>query len=198
MKVGILGKGKVGIALGKRFLDAGHEVLFGIRQPSGPDEAKMPDAVEWADILVLSVPFGAAEEVTRSLGDLKGKVLIDLTNPIKPTFDGVLREPDSAGEAVARAAQNGRVVKAFNTIGIAVMENPRFGDLDATLLIAGDDADAKVQVSDLARSIGFDPVDSGGIGMSHYLECLAWLWINQAVKQGGGHGFVFQLVKRPS
>jgi predicted dinucleotide-binding enzyme len=197
VKVGIFGKGKVGLVLSQRMTGAGHEVKFGIRHPVAEDDLSMHDAVAWADLLVLSVPFMAAEEVARSLGDFGGKVLVDLTNPVKPTFDGLMDLPESAGELVAKTAQNARVVKAFNTIGVAVMENPTFGDVAATLMIAGDDVDAKAQVSELARSIGFDPVDAGGISMSHYLEAMAWMWINQAVRQGAGHGFVFQLVRRP-
>lgn len=195
MKVAVIGKGNVGTMLGNRFVGAGHEVFYGVREPQSDDTKSVHDAVAWADLIILAVPASAAEEATRALGDLQGKVLVDLTNPLKPTFDGLI-DGVSSGERVAAAAQNGRVVKAFNTIGTAIMQDPRFGDRGATLLVAGDDADAKAQVSELAHSIGFEPVDVGGIVMSHYTEAIAWLWINQAVKQGLGHGFVFQLVTR--
>jgi predicted dinucleotide-binding enzyme len=165
MKIGILGSGSVGGALGKRWAGAGHQVLFSSRRPEG-DEMKAllaeagpnaragstQEAAAFGEVVVLAVPSNGVEALLNELGDLGGRVLIDATN----RFDG-----RSAGQEVLRLAKNARVVKAFNTIGWEVMENPQFGEANASLFYAGDDAEAKRIVAQLAAEIGFDPIDMG-------------------------------------
>jgi NADPH-dependent F420 reductase len=214
MKIAIIGAGNVGGTLGKRWARAGHEVAFGARDPadakvaalvreSGPSAraASVPQAARDADVVVLTVPWDSAQEALASAGDLMGKVLIDATNPVAMTPDGLRQGPvigatTSAGEQVARWAAGARVVKAFNTTGWPNMADPRYGSQGLSMLLCGDDAEARKVTADLARQLGFEPVDVGPLRSARYLEAVAMLWIDMAVFQGFGTNFGFRVVKR--
>lgn len=206
MKIGIIGAGMVGGALTKAFARRGHAVIV---SASDPRSDKMKDLVAAAgsnaragtaaeaaahgEIIVLAAPWPATETLARSL-DLKGKIVIDANNPIKPDFSGVeVFENSSAGEKVAEWAKGARVVKTLNQIGFALMDAPKVAAGTPVMFVAGDDDAAKKTVSGLVGSLGFNAVDCGALSMSRYLEALAWLWINRAVKQGKGSSFALVL-----
>lgn len=200
--VAIIGAGNVGATLGKRLRDLGHTVRWGVPDPNDPkyqglDVTTVAGAVEGAEVVFLAVPWQAAEQAVKSAGDLTGKILVDVTNPIAADFSGLVDlGGSSAAEQLAQVATGAHVVKAFNTIGNNVMENPNFGGQRASLLVAGDGVDAKKVVMGLASEMGFDPIDAGPLNMSRYLESFAWVWIHLAVKQGLGRDIVFNLVRR--
>jgi NADPH-dependent F420 reductase len=214
MKIAVIGAGNVGGTLGKRWARAGHEVAFGARdsaeakvaalvRESGPSAkaASVPEAVRQADVVVLSVPWDNAREALAAAGDLRGRILIDATNPVPLTPEGlrqglVIGHTTSGGEEVARWAEGARVVKAFNTTGWQNMANPLYGAQGLSMLLCGDDAEARKVVADLARQLGFEPVDVGPLRSARYLEALAMLWIDMAVLQGFGTSFGFRVVKR--
>jgi predicted dinucleotide-binding enzyme len=161
MQIAIIGAGRVGTTLGKRFTEAGHVVTYGVRNP---DDAKyaalerravVADACAAAAVLVLTTPWAAAQSALASAGDLAGKVLVDATNPIGPGMVLTHGTTDSGAEQVARWAPGARVVKAFNSVGMEVMANPVFGSQRSVLWICGDDAGAVDVVAGLAESIGF-------------------------------------------
>jgi NADPH-dependent F420 reductase len=214
MKIAIIGAGNVGGTLGKRWARAGHEVVFGARNPaearvtalvreSGPTAraAAVPEAVRQAEVVLLSVPWENAREALASAGDLRDRILIDATNPVVPSAEGlrqglVIGHSTSAGEQVAGWAEGARVVKAFNTTGAQNMADPQYGSQGLSMLLCGDDANAKKVVADLARQLGFEPVDVGPLRSARYLEAVAMLWIEMALLQGFGTNFGFQVVKR--
>jgi predicted dinucleotide-binding enzyme len=201
-KVAIIGAGNVGATLGKRLRDAGHTVRWGVPDPTnakyqGLDVTTPAEAAQNADIVFLAVPWSAAETAVQNAGSLAGKIVVDITNPIAEDFsDLVDLQGTSAAEHIARWAAGAAVVKAFNTIGSNVMENPQFGQERATLLVAADDGEAKQTVMGLAAELGFDPVDAGPLPMARHLESFAWIWITLATKQGQGRDIVFQLLHR--
>lgn len=187
MRIAVLGAGKVGNTLGRRFAEAGHTVVFGVRRPDDPKYADAPlplrpiaEAARDAELVLLATPWAAAEDALRNAGDLSGKVLVDATNPIGP--GGVLTHgrDDSGAEQVARWAPGARVVKAFNTIGREVMADPRFGEQRALLWLCGDDAAACGAVADLAAALGFEPIVLGGLAKARAMEPAASLWITSA------------------
>lgn len=187
MRVTILGAGRVGATLGGRFALAGHQVRYGVRNPSDAKHATLGTAVlpiaeatQNAEIILLATPWAGVADAIRAAGDLSGRVLVDATNPIGP--GGVLTHgrDDSGAEQVARWAPGARVVKAFNTIGREVMANPQFGDRRAVLWLCGDDAGATGAVAALAESIGFEPITVGGLSKARTLEPAASLWISSA------------------
>ena len=201
MKIAILGAGNVGGVLGRRLGECGHAVCWGVANLAdakyeGMDVRTVPAAVEDAEVILVAVPWGAAEQVIKSCGDLSGKIVIDATNPIAKDFSGLVDvNGKSAAEAIAVWAPGAYVVKAFNTIGYNVMQNPVFDQHHATLLVASDHEVARDAAITLAKQLGFDPIDAGPLSMAKYLEAFAWVWIALATKQGHGRDIVFQLLR---
>src|SRR5262249_23186695 len=148
-----------------------------------------------AEVVVLATPWDGAEQAVRAAGDLAGKILIDCTNPVGPGLSHAA--PPSGAEHVARWAPGARLVKAFNTVGYNVMEQPRFGDRAADAYLCGDDAAAKHTVAELARELGFEAVDCGPLAKAALLEALALLWISLA-RQGprSAREIAFSLLRR--
>jgi predicted dinucleotide-binding enzyme len=182
MLIGILGSGVVGRALAKGYAEHGHRVRIGTREAEieGVPTAPVAEVARAAELVVLAVHGQAAVDVARSVADgLDGKVLVDATNPLDtsgphPTlFVGLT---DSLGEWVQRAVPAARVVKAYNTVGNALMVDPQLPGGPPTMFIAGDDDAAKGTVTALLEETGWDVADLGGIEASRYLEpmCLAW------------------------
>jgi 8-hydroxy-5-deazaflavin:NADPH oxidoreductase len=209
MNIGIIGAGNVGGTLGARWARNGHTVAFGVRDPNSTGSrellqkagsgtaATIADAAKSADVLLVSTPWVATQQVIESLGDLSGKIVIDAVNPLMPDLSGLaLGTTTSAAEQVAHWASGARVVKAFNTIGFNIMADPSFGGNRALLLYCGDDAAAKQTVKSLAAELGFDPQDAGPLRQARLLEPFALLWISLAYGQGYGRELAFQLLRR--
>jgi predicted dinucleotide-binding enzyme len=153
-------------------------------------------AATTADVIVLAVPWSAVQTTIEALGSLTGKVLIDTTDPIRSTRELALGFDDSGGETVARLSPGARVVKAFSTTGAGNMADSRYPGGKLMMAVAGDDATAKEIVMSLVAELGFDPVDTGSLAMSRYLEPLAMLWINLAYTQQLGSDIGFALLRR--
>lgn len=183
----IVGTGNVGSALGKRFAQLGHTVVYGSRDPSrdnvqllvretGHDaSATTPaEAVVGADFVVLAVPWNTVESVVAGLGDLSGKIVIDPTNPRVQAADGLYDSPLATSNAamVQAWAPNAYVVKALNIIPAAAMLDPNFADFQFVLPIAGDSPEAKAKVAALLRSMGIEVVDFGKVRHAYIIESL--------------------------
>jgi NADPH-dependent F420 reductase len=210
VNIAILGTGAVGSALGQRLGAQGHRVAYGSRTPRSPHvqnllarsgsdatAASPRDAVEGADVVILAVPWQAAQAVLAAVGPLSGQVLIDCTNPLRADLSGIeIGHTHSAAEEIAKWAPQARVVKAFNTASAKVMLNPQFEGSKATMFYCGDDPQAKQLASQLIADVGFDPVDAGPLASSRYLEPLAMLYIHLAVRQGWGSNCAFKIVRR--
>lgn len=210
MQIAIIGSGYVGSTLGRRLADAGNNVRFGSRQPNSDKITKlvqhpsgkitagtMAATVTDAEVVIYAAPYDQAPEILPSLGDLRGCVLIDCTNPLNATFDGLqLGHSDSAAEHLSRLAPTARVVKAFNTSSVATMENPKYGDHVATQFYCGDDDAAKQTVAGLILQLGMEPVDAGPLRNARYLEATAMLSIHLAIRGGWGGHFALKMLKR--
>lgn len=197
MNVAIIGAGSVGKGLAAPLVRAGHTVNLTARDLEGAREAAretgataardLRSAVEAAEVIILAIPFAAAESVSREIAPLvEGKVVVDVSNPAKPDWTGPLfAGAGSATEQLAEWLPTARIVKAFNTIFASNLG--KGGHLHGQALdayIAGDDAAAKALVSELALALGFRPVDVGTITAARLLESLAWLNISLNA-QGG-------------
>ena len=214
MRIAIIGAGNVGGTLGRRWAEMGHDVVFGVREPSkGAGAVKgsgglpstahvaaLAESVRGADVVVLATPWGAVPDALRAIGAtdgaLNGIPLFDATNPLGPglTLD-VGPKGESGAERVQALAPGARVVKVFNTTGFDNMANPDYGGAPATMFIAGDDAGAKEKASSLAAALGFEPLDCGALVRARELEHLALLWISLAFG-GMGRDIAFRLVRR--
>lgn len=203
MKIGIIGAGTVGSSLGTAWAKNGHTVMYGVRDPNSDKVQKavsaggavlvgtLVEAATFGDVIVLSVPWAALPETLATLGDLGGKVLVDVINAFSPPTV----EHGSVGHDVAAWAQNARVVKAFNTMGAETMSNPDFNGQKATAFIAGDDVEAKKIVIQLANDIGLDGIDAGPLANTVYLEGMTKLWAFLA-RSGLGRDIAFKLIRR--
>ena len=208
MNIAVIGTGTVGGTLGRRFAGAGHSVTFGARKagakvkggaPNGSRVATVEEAGRSADVIILTVPWNAAPDAIKALGDVHGKILVDVTNPLKVDASGLSLDVggngESGAERIAEMIPTARVVKAFNQTGAENMADPLYGGERAVMFYAGDDPAAKVIVRDLIAAVGFEPVDAGALSRSRELEHLAMLWISLAFG-GIGRRFAFQLVRR--
>ena len=191
--IAIIGTGNVGGALGRRFAELGHTIIYGSRTPeradvralvaaSGPNASATTqrEAAQRAEIVVLAVPATVAEDLTPQLGDLSGRIVIDPTNPRIVAADG-LRDyayADSLAERIQALAPGARVVKAFSTLGYYTMLDPRVADGPVSIPIAGDDAAARRKVAELTTGIGLEPVDVGPLRYAHVIEGLHFLRYN--------------------
>jgi predicted dinucleotide-binding enzyme len=138
MKVSILGAGNVGSTLGAGWSKKGHDVVFGVRDPKGkPAEVgkslSAEDAVRASDVVVLAVPWNAVPDALRAAGELKGRIVLDATNPLLPDLSGLdMPQGKSGAEKVADLC-GAPVVKIFNTTGYPNMADPNYNGLHATM-----------------------------------------------------------------
>jgi NADPH-dependent F420 reductase len=187
MDIAIIGAGNVSQALAANFTRNGHKVTITASVPEhaattadrlGVQAAHSNrEAIEVAQVVVIAVPFAAAENLAREIAPwVDGKIVIDATNPLKPTFDGLVTEGGpSAAERFATWLPGARVVKAFNTLFAANQLDPQVDGIQLDGFVAGDDEDAKRTVLELAESIGLRPIDSGPLARARELEALAFL-----------------------
>ena len=212
MKIAIIGAGNVGGTLGARWAKNGHPVTFGVRNlgdaklkkllhdaGSNARAATIGEAVKDASVVLLATPWEGAQSSIHAAGSLKGKILIDATNPLTMDTEGlrlVLGHTTSAGEQVASWATGARVVKAFNTTGAKNLADPKLGSQSASMFVCGDDAQARATVMKLAEELGFEAVDCGALSSARYLEPMAMLWIHRCVGLGRGPDFAFKIVRR--
>lgn len=182
-KIGIVGSGRVGSAIGAVWVKVGHEVMFSSRHlendkalaarlGAGARAGTPREAAAFGDVVMISVPYGALPEVGKDLGDrIRGKVVIDTCNPF-PGRDGEIANwarTKGAGLASAELLPGARLVRAFNAIGAARMGSAHEEPGRVGMPIAGDDADAVAAASRLIREIGYEPVLIGGLAMGKHL-----------------------------
>jgi 8-hydroxy-5-deazaflavin:NADPH oxidoreductase len=182
-KLGMIGSGNVGSNLGRVWANAGYEVIFSSRDleadrklaaqvGKGARAGTPQEAAAFGDVLVIAVPYGALPELGKTLATaLKGKVVIDASNPF-PARDGAIADEareKGAGVVAARLLAGARYVRAFNAVGAARMGAVHETPGKVGMPLAGDDAQAIEIASRLIKDIGFEPVLVGGIAMGKYL-----------------------------
>ena len=209
MKVGILGTGDVGQALGAGFAQLGHDVMMGSRDPqsekvqgwvaktgSHAGAGTFAEAARSGEVLLLATLWSGTESAIRLAGpaNFAGKVVMDATNPLVFTPGAppslALGHTDSGGEQVQRWLPAARVVKVYNTVGHAHMVNPSFPGGPPDMFICGNDAAAKKQVAAICAAFGWPTIDVGGIEGARLLEPLCILWVRYGFATGGwNHAF---------
>ncbi len=193
MRIGIIGSGLIGGAVGLQWARAGHEILFSSRHPeelmdlvqsAAPRaSAGYADAAAYfGDVILLAVPPGAIPQIGEDIGHLmQGKVVIDLTNP-RADRDGPLTDEwleMGTGLAMAQYLPGARLVKAFNSLGARMLANPigRSGE-KIGVPIAGDDAEARDIVADLVRDTGLEPVMVGRLERAKEFDRGSPVWVS--------------------
>ena len=185
--VSILGTGNMGQAIAAVAGRGGHTVqLLG---------AADSDTQISGDVVVLAVPYPAVSTVISQRGDqLAGKVVVDITNPLNfETFDSLVVPADSSAAAeIAKALPESRVLKAFNTTFAGTLAAGSVGATTTTVLIAGDDADAKSTLAGIVTSGGLKAIDAGSLKRARELEALGFLQLtlaaNEKISWTGGFG----------
>ena len=214
MRIGIIGAGRMGSALGNGWTRAGHEVLFSFSH----DESKLlavataagsrarvgtpQEAATFGEVTLLAVPWPAIADALLAAGagegELQGRILIDCTNPISPDKSRLLiGHTTSAAEEIARQAPGVRVVKAFNTIAAGSVTNPHCDGISASIFLCGDDPAAKAKVAGLISDLGFEPVDAGPLASARLIEPLGLLRLRLASALAAGP-VLFKLLKTSS
>ena len=195
MNIAIIGSGNVGGALARSSVRAGHKVTLSARDPShaeakaketGARAARSPaEAVKDAEVVILAVPYVAVDDVIAQLGDaLAGKVLIDVTNRMKRPAIAESVDGESAAEQIQSKAPKAKVAKAFNYAFASRHADPKVDGMPLDGFVAADDTEAKAKTLELARSIGFRPIDAGPLAMARALEALAILNIALQMQHG--------------
>ena len=206
-RVGVLGSGVVGKTLAAGFAKHGHEVTIGTRAPAkladwaagaGVKAGTFAEAARFGAIVVLAVKGAAAEDALRLAGapNLEGKLVLDTTNPIAdaPPDGGVLRFfttlDDSLMERLQRAHPAARFVKAWSSVGSALMVDPRLPGGPPTMFLCGDDAAARSEAAAILREFGWEVEDCGGAAAARAIEPLCILWcIPGFAKNDWAHAF---------
>ncbi len=207
LRILIIGAGNVGATLGRRWIESGHDVRFGVPDPGNPKYAGLPKArLQRADqrgdaeIMVFATPYAALAPAAKALGDLTGVVLIDCTNPLGMGPQGLrllVGHETSAAEQLAALAPGAHVFKTLNQTGAENIAEAAAYDPRPAMFVAGDDSARKPVVMDLVRDLGFEAVDAGPLAAARLLEPLAMLWIELAMKRGHARGFAFAMIRRP-
>lgn len=214
MKIAMLGTGIVGQTLGKGFIDAGHDVMMGSREPDSEkvqtwlkeqgaraSAGTFAQAAAFGDIAVLCTLWTGTQSAIQMIDpdNLAGKIVIDTTNPLEFPQNAApqlsLGFTTSAGEQVQGWLPQAHVVKAFNTVGAELMVKPSFPDGPPTMPICGNNDLAKDNVAKLCKMWGWDVLDAGDISASRLLEPLCVLWVHTMIRTGS-RDFAFKVVKK--
>jgi predicted dinucleotide-binding enzyme len=186
MDVTIIGTGNMARGIGRRLIAGGHDVTVLGKEASaaeavvsdigGGSAGRSGDAIA-GDVVVLGVYYPDATAAVEEYGDgLFGKVLVDATNPVNESFDGLVTPSDgSAAQELARRAPGARVVKVFNTTFAGTLTEGSVAGEPLDVFIAGDDEDAKATVANLAKDGDLNPIDAGPLKRARELEAMGLL-----------------------
>jgi NADPH-dependent F420 reductase len=213
MQVTVIGAGNMGRGIGHRLVSGGHDVTIVDRDPEEAGrlaeelraaaqggatvEAEGPGAELRGEVVVLAVSYPGSLELARELGDrLARKVVVEISNPLNQTFDGLATAPGtSAAEELAERAPSGaRVVKAFNTTFSGTLVEGQVAGQPLDVHIAGDDEEAKEKVAQLVRDGGMRPIDVGPLERAKHLEGLGFLHLTLQQPLGLGFQSAWKLI----
>lgn len=209
-EIAVIGTGMVSGALGPRFADIGHDVVYGSRNPARDDVKKLvartghgavaktpAEAAATADIVVLAVPGEVVAAVTEGLGDLTGKIIIDPTNALTRGEDGLFEMgvATSNAELIQGVAPGAYVVKAFNTLNWRQMVDPESAGGPISIPLVGDNAEAKAAVATLVEALGLEPIDVGPLRHAHIVEGMLVLYLNNRFVRGQPFDFHLRKVE---
>ncbi|MDX1941716.1 MAG: NAD(P)-binding domain-containing protein [Saprospiraceae bacterium] len=218
MKIGVLGTGMVGNAIGTKLIQLGHEVMMGARATgnekatewtksngSKASQGTFADAAAFAETFIFNCTSGQGSmEALKMAGEdnLKGKILVDISNPLDfsmgmpPSL--TICNTDSLGETIQRSFPDLQVVKTLNTLNAHIMVNPnRVANGDHNIFLSGNDADAKQKTSALLQTFGWQAahiIDLGDISTARGTEMLLPIWI-RLYGAFGSPEFNFKIVR---
>lgn len=208
MNVTIIGTGNMARGIGSRLLAGGHQVTVLGKQVEAAEEVlgdlgaagsavagRFGDTID-GEVVILAVYYPDARAAVEQYGDqLDGKVVVDITNPVNESFDGLVTPPDgSAAQELAALASGARLVKAFNTTFATTLRQGEVAGQPLDVFMAGDDEDAKRAVATLAEDGGLRPVDAGPLIRARELEAAGLLHMSVQGTLGSGFGSALKIV----
>ena len=211
MKIAFVGYGQVGAPLADHLQRIGHEVTLAAKDPTSDSARKAlarnaslrvaapKDAVRDAEVVFLATPFQANEAaVTAIANELRGKILVDCTNPVGPNLSHGLNNAQSGSAMVQALVPDAKVVKAFTIYGFENFEDSSYPayDVRPVMMYCGEDAAAKTIVGDLIRQLGWEPLDVGGLNQALHLEHMTLLWVRMVRVDGHSANMVWAVLKR--
>jgi predicted dinucleotide-binding enzyme len=201
MNIAVIGSGNIGGTLARKWAVAGHQVVFGARDPAKADlqqlvvdiganarAATIEHAVQGSDVVLFAVPGAAMGATVAALGTaLAGKLVFDATNNIgAPVISSVA--------TIAEAAPHASVYRAFNIYGYENFAQPVIGGVQADLFFAGPDGEARASAEQLIRDVGLHPVWIGGSDHAELLDQFTRIWFTLAFEQKMGRLLAFKLL----
>lgn len=209
MRIAIIGTGNVGAAIARGLKGKGHAVTLGARDPQAADVAALAaetgaavarpaEAAAGAEVVILALPWGAAEAAVAGLGNLTGKTVIDCMNPLGMVGGALgltIGHSTSGGEIVQGWMPGAHVVKTLNQVGAEIMAKNDHLPHRPVMFMAGNSEPAKAQVAQVLTDLGFEALDAGDITRARLLEPFGMVWINQALFRGKGRGWAFAAVE---
>ena len=203
MKIAVLGAGNIGGTLGAKWVQAGHNVQFGVRDVNKPEVQKLlktlspkatasnlAQAIAFGDVVVFAIPGSSMDETISSHAKaLDGKVIIDTANKMNaPVVNSIA--------SINAKVPTAKAFRAFNTLGWENFQNPVYGNIPADLFFCGPDGEARNQVEDLISDVGLRPIYVGGPEQAGLVDAVLSLWFTLAVKQKMGRNFAFKVLTR--
>jgi len=200
MRIAVLGAGNIGGTLGSKWIQAGHDVSFGVRdtqslktvysleQAKGAKATDVSCAIRDSEVILFSVPWKTVPEVAQSHAmDLNGKVLIDATN----NFAGpVINNLQTLQEAAPKAI----IYRAFNSLGWEVFANPIIDGQTADLFYSGPDGETRQQIHKLIEEVGLHPVWVGDNDRIQLVDNMGALWVNMVRQHGWKRRSAFRAI----
>ncbi len=192
MNIGIVGNGNIGKILGDILIKKNHKVEFGVRNLENLEKVASfsyvlaEDITKNNEIIILAIPGDQLENILPKIKNVKGKIFIDLTNPIGEGLKLFRGTTTSNGEVAQELLKDAFVVKTLNTVGHEKMVDTSVNGERLTMMIAGDYKEANEDVATLLKEMGYEPLIVGELYFSRYLEPTAMIWIDMARKQQRG------------
>ena len=211
MKIAFIGYGQVGAPLADHLQQHGHYVMLAAGDARSESVKKAlaknaaltvippKDAVKAADVVFLATPFQVNEDALRGVAEeLKGKVLVDCTNPVGPGLTHGLDNVQSGSEMIQKLVPETKVVKAFTIYGFENFENSSYPayNVKPVMMYCGNDAVAKETVRELIAQLGWEPLDVGGLDQALHLEHMTLLWVRKVRVNGHSPHLVWAALKR--
>ena len=190
--VAVIGTGDMGDSLGPRFAELGYRVVYGSRNPesdkvkdlvektgSSASATSQMEAARQGDIVLMLVPWPAMETVAQNLGDLDGKIVVDVSMPLEQGEDGYPSHmlQTSSAEMIQGWNPGAKVVKTFGSMGSYIIDDPAAAGGVVTIPVASDHRDAKEKIAGIVAALGLDPVDFGPLRMARNIEIMQMIYM---------------------
>jgi predicted dinucleotide-binding enzyme len=211
MKIAFIGCGNVGAPLADHLQRAGHDVTIAtsgdasesvkkaLARNVGLRSAPAKDAVGTAEVVFIATPYAATQGALANVAEqLKGKILVDCTNPIGPGLSHGLESKQSGSQKMQADHPETKVIKAFTIYGFENFESsayPKY-DVKPAMMFCGDDDAAKAVAAGLIAQLGWEPVDVGGLEQALHLEHMTLLWVRMVRVKGHSPNIVWAALRR--